>query len=98
LFQIAREAVTNALRHAKARQIRIRLTQKTLEGALEIRDDGQGLPADAAASKGLGLRAMKYRAGAIGGQLEVCSSDQGTAIRCRFPVNRPLHHSENPAK
>ena len=98
LFQIAREAVTNALRHAKARQIRIRLTQKTLEGALEIRDDGQGLPADAAASKGLGLRAMKYRAGAIGGQLEVRSSDQGTAIRCRFPVNRPLHHSENPAK
>jgi PAS domain S-box-containing protein len=90
LFQIAREGVSNALRHGEAGRITIRLTQSARQGRLEIRDDGNGLPPRFADGNGLGLRTMKYRAATIGGQLQIRSDGHGTLVQCWFPTSRPI--------
>jgi two-component system CheB/CheR fusion protein len=91
LFQIAREAINNALQHARPRHVRIQLTHGPQRGCLEVYDDGKGLPGNSPPGKGLGLRTMKYRAATIGGQLEVRSGEDGTVIRCQF-----LAHTDIP--
>ena len=70
-YLIAREAVTNAVRHGKACDIRIRLSRHDNGVLLVIVDDGGGLPADYAAAKGLGLRSMKYRASMMGASFDI---------------------------
>lgn len=51
---------------------------------LRIEDDGGGLGDAEKASKGMGLRVMAYRAGIIGGSLELAQhGDGGVAIICR---------------
>jgi signal transduction histidine kinase len=83
LVRIAREAVMNALRHAQPSRIQIRVSGKGEQVVLEVRDDGSGLPPEAASSGGMGLIGMRYRAAAVGGQLELESvPGKGTVIRC----------------
>lgn len=83
LFRIVQEAVTNAVRHGRAQQVRISLTRAGKHLCLEVRDDGAGLPSNLAGSKGLGLRTMKHRAGLIGAQLTVETAEGGgTCVRC----------------
>jgi signal transduction histidine kinase len=87
LFQIAREALTNAIRHSHARHITIRLGWTAKEVCVEVRDDGTGLPREDHRSKGLGLRTMKYRADAIGGHFAIESSANGTVVTCTVPAS-----------
>ncbi|MCG3149401.1 MAG: hypothetical protein PCFJNLEI_02862 [Verrucomicrobiae bacterium] len=85
LYRIAQEAVANAVKHARARQIVIELkhTGKTL--SLHVHDDGCGLPARARRTAGLGLSIMKYRAKVIGATLSIRSvAKRGTVITCRW--------------
>lgn len=70
LYRIAQEAVSNALRHARAREIVIRLDQVNSAVVLSIADDGCGLPRQRT-SGGIGLRVMEHRANAIGAELSV---------------------------
>ena len=86
LYRIAQEAVSNAVRHSRARNIRITLEQENGETALTIEDDGAGLARDASQAGGMGLRTMRYRAGLIGGKLEVGPGPSGgTLVVCRLP-------------
>lgn len=86
LFRIAQEAVGNSVKHAAARNIWIALRRGKHELSLQIRDDGLGLPPDAAARNGLGLRTMKYRAAIMGGELSVTRGPAGgTIVCCRLP-------------
>jgi signal transduction histidine kinase len=83
LYRIAQEAVNNALKHAHASRICIRLRQEEGTLWLEVRDDGVGLPADVASRKGLGLHIMRYRAENIGARLEALAAPGGgTLVRC----------------
>lgn len=83
LYRIAQEAVNNALKHAEARHITIRLLHDERGLCLEIADDGVGLPRDAASRKGLGLHIMQYRAENLGGRFEVLAPPGGgTLVRC----------------
>jgi PAS domain S-box-containing protein len=86
LFQIAREAVTNAVRHAHPRRVTIRLGGTVRGIRLEVRDDGTGLPSDRPVTQGLGLGTMKYRAGAIGGHLAIESPSRGTVVTVTLPA------------
>jgi signal transduction histidine kinase len=86
LYRIAQEAVNNAIKHGKARQIRVSLRLQGKDLGLVVADDGVGFAGDGAARNGMGLRIMRYRAEAIGGQLIVESRrKRGTRVRCCVP-------------
>lgn len=83
LSLIVREAITNAVRHGKARRIRVTLGRDGDRALLSIEDDGIGIDKHVDASRdGLGLRSMRYRAKVIGGVLEVAPGRAGTIVRC----------------
>jgi PAS domain S-box-containing protein len=84
LYRIAQEAVNNAVRHGKAENITIRLSDG--QGVrLEIHDDGCGMPASQATS-GMGLKIMRHRADLIRGTLQLESSEtDGTTVTCTLP-------------
>ncbi len=85
LYRIAQEAVSNAVRHSGASSIRITLDEENGETALKIEDNGEGLGSEAAQAGGMGLRTMRYRAGLIGGKLEVGPGPSGgTQVVCRL--------------
>jgi signal transduction histidine kinase len=87
-FMIAREAVHNALLHARATAIRVALAGTAATFTLTVSDDGCGLPRGGAlAAPGhLGMVGMRERALAIGAGLDVQSSPgKGTHVQLRWP-------------
>jgi PAS domain S-box-containing protein len=87
LYHIAQEAVNNAIRHGKSKNILIRLTGKDGQGELTIEDDGDGFPKQPTAPPGVGLSIMNYRAVMIGGSLKVQPNELcGVSVCCKFPL------------
>jgi two-component system CheB/CheR fusion protein len=83
LYRIAKEAVTNALKHSQAKRITISLESKGKSVTLRIRDDGVGLPPEPVETKGMGLKIMRYRAGLIAARLAVGPAESGgTLVSC----------------
>ena len=84
LYRIAQEAVANALKHGRARKIRIALEATPEKLELALSDDGRGFsPASPKLRAGLGLRAIKYRADLIGAALQIDSAPgRGTRVVC----------------
>jgi signal transduction histidine kinase len=81
-FRIVMEAATNAVRHAGAEQVSVRVRYD--DGVhLRVQDDGDGLPD--ALEPGVGLQAMRARAEELGGRLEVGSTDRGTSVYAWLP-------------
>jgi ligand-binding sensor domain-containing protein/signal transduction histidine kinase len=91
LMRIAREAVTNAVRHGDAENIVLRLEFEGSMFGMEIRDDGQGFagtPPDGSSGH-FGLTGMRERAEAIGATLAVESSvGEGTAVRLGLNISQ----------
>jgi signal transduction histidine kinase len=87
LYRIAQEAVNNAVKHARATEIVIRLARR--EGALRlaVEDDGAGLlRGKGAPAEGIGLSVMRHRANAIGATLAVDSRrGGGVSVCCSLP-------------
>jgi signal transduction histidine kinase len=103
LYHIAQEAVNNALKHAAPHEIRIALEQRDGKLALEVDDDGEGLPEPMAGSHspsqqhpstdcagiGIGIGVMRHRAKLLGATLEIGSPPAGgTRITCIVPLSR----------
>jgi signal transduction histidine kinase len=83
MFRIAQEAVTNAVRHARAERIEIRLENGENGLTLQVSDDGIGIPGDLNGATGMGLRIMRHRAGTIAGRLDVRpGTTGGTIVTC----------------
>jgi ligand-binding sensor domain-containing protein len=82
LFHMSREALTNAVKHARARQIVIELVFERQQIRLRIVDDGRGFDPQAnAAGLGFGLTTMAERAQRIGARLAVSSQPgEGTEV------------------
>ena len=88
VLRIASEALHNALHHARAERISVRLAGADGRLTLEVADDGSGFdPTEAELrSKHLGLTSMEERARELGGTLEITSSPgTGTTIRLEVP-------------
>jgi two-component system, NarL family, sensor kinase len=86
LFRIVQEAVNNAARHARARQITVEARTTAGQVVFEVRDDGVGISPDNGCSGGMGLRIMHYRAGVIGARLSIGPAPGGgTLVRCVLP-------------
>jgi PAS domain S-box-containing protein len=86
-FRICQEALTNVVRHARAKEIRVHLDKLDRELLLEIHDDGQGiLPEKVTDARSLGLMGMRERAAAVGGTLRIVGlPGQGTTVTLRLP-------------
>jgi signal transduction histidine kinase len=92
LFRITQEALNNAILHAGASEIAVRLTQYPDRLRLTVTDDGRGIrePADAArfvAQGHFGLVGMRERAAMAGGALEIQSTlEYGTVVILELPL------------
>lgn len=96
LLRVAQEALTNVGKHAHAGRVRLTLSYLEDAAIIDVRDDGSGFdPAPSTANGhdpargGFGLRAMRERVEALGGQLLIESgTGQGTAVVATVPVAR----------
>jgi len=91
-FRIAQEALTNVVKHAKARAVTVEVSQHGEQIHLFVRDDGVGFDVASAREQAvrgasLGLFGMEERATLAGGGLQYCSTPgQGTEIHAWFPL------------
>ncbi len=91
LFRVVQESLANVHRHSKSPIASIRLSRRSTEVKLEIRDKGQGMPAKVLRSGnpngqlGVGIMGMRERARQLGGRLEIASSRRGTTVRLVIP-------------
>lgn len=88
LYRIAQEAITNALKHSRASEVKISIIpgfiDKKSDSELRIQDNG--ICVDSHKSQhGMGLFSMQSRADLIGGKLQLVSPDHsGTTVICQF--------------
>ncbi|MDR7417913.1 MAG: PAS domain-containing protein [Armatimonadota bacterium] len=91
-FRVAQEALTNVVRHARARRVGVELIQQDGHLSLTVTDDGVGFDVDraehaAGQGESFGLLSMRERVQLAGGELEVESVPaHGTAVRAVFPL------------
>ena len=89
IYRIVQEAITNAIKHGKAKNIQIKLHVTQKGTVLSVHNDGRDFPKLLPRRKGLGLRIMKYRTGLVGGSLTIRKGVKGgTVVTCIFPNGR----------
>jgi len=90
LLKIAQEAVTNSLKHARARTIRVELSYGDRETSLTVRDDGRGFsPSEPGPRGGYGLLLMRERADGFEGRFDLTSRPGGgTRVSVTVPDAR----------
>ncbi|WP_435242634.1 sensor histidine kinase [Streptomyces cucumeris] len=89
-YRIAAESLTNAVRHARARQVHIELTAGSDTLQVKVTDDGSGLRETAV--PGIGLASVTERAEEIGGSCTVTGSATGTVVHAVLPLAGPGEH------
>lgn len=88
LFRIAQEAVSNAIKHGKAKRLAISLQNSRNRIVLKVSDNGCGFPKHAPKNRGMGLRIMQSRASMIGGAIAVeANAGGGVDVTCSVPQN-----------
>ena len=87
LYRIAQEALTNAIKHGKAKNIQIGLTRSRNKHIMTIKNDGLDFPKEfEARGTGMGLQIMNHRVDIIGGSLDIRkAAEGGTIVTCTFP-------------
>ncbi len=88
LFRVAQEALINVGRHARAREVVLRVREEPGRVLLEVTDDGVGFdPAARAAEGHFGLRVLTDLAAAAGATLDLATAPgRGTALRLEVPL------------
>jgi signal transduction histidine kinase len=87
-YRVIQEGVTNVLRHAQATSMGVVAKVEGHEVAIEISDDGIGLPQRA--DFGRGLKGMLERVRALNGSLELLRDQGRTVVRCRLPLEQDV--------
>jgi len=91
-YRIAQEALGNAMRHAGATRVTIRLAASDTAFEVVVADDGRGCGDGPIRSSGLGRRVMNYRAHAIGGSVEWRNAaGGGTEVLLQVPLAESPH-------
>jgi len=95
LFWIASEALNNALKHAQAKDVRIVIHCDDAMLKMEIQDDGMGFDPKQTTAGGMGMRTMRERAQAIGGEMRVESRPgKGTRVMVSVPWKKVKDESD----
>jgi signal transduction histidine kinase len=91
VFRVVQECLTNIHRHSGSPSAKIRLTRGAEGVCVEVIDEGRGIPAhrmpEGRLVQGIGLMGIRERMRQLGGSLELSSSDKGTTVVARFPLN-----------
>jgi NarL family two-component system sensor histidine kinase LiaS len=86
LFRVTQEALANIARHSSATQVEVELAWEGDQVTLSLADNGRGFNPATTNGKGVGLRSMRERVEAVGGQLSVTSQPGGgtrVTVRCK---------------
>ena len=98
IYRLAQEALTNALKHADAREARLTVFETDGTIMLRVSDDGRGFRPEQS-TMGFGVLGMTERAELLGGRLEIRSvPDHGTEVRAVIPAphrEAPQHGAAN---
>jgi signal transduction histidine kinase len=100
LYRITQEALTNVMRHARARRAMVEVERTPHEIVCHIRDDGRGFDPSAVvadgAGRGIGLEGIRERISTLGGQLEIASGPgRGTELVVRVPMEVIDEHAHS---
>ncbi|MDB4967463.1 MAG: sensory box sensor histidine kinase [Myxococcales bacterium] len=87
-FRIVQEALTNVARHAEVKAVDVRVWRDGDRMTVQVADAGKGFdaPRALAAGQSTGLSGMRERAGALGGKMEIDSTDGGTRLTAELPL------------
>lgn len=85
LYRVAQEALNNALKHARASQLNISLTEFPDRVSLYVQDDGHGFD-PGTVQGGNGLRNMRERVNVESGIFEISSNSRGSVIEVEIPI------------
>jgi signal transduction histidine kinase len=88
LYRLVQEALTNAVKHARAERVRVRVAESGGTVSVIVSDDGSGFDPERA-DGGFGLIGMRERVALAGGRLEIVTRlDEGTTVRAELPARR----------
>jgi signal transduction histidine kinase len=88
LYRIAQEALTNALKHARATRAEVTVCYAADDVTVEVTDDGRGPPPGSGPTSGAGTVGMRERVALFGGELRVGPRPQGGfGVQARLPVS-----------
>ena len=88
VLRTIQEAITNAIRHGKAKRIDVRLRFRPQSLVVSIQDDGKGINSisNTTGATGVGIKSMRERAELLGGRIDFASAgDHGTLITLEVP-------------
>ena len=87
LYRITQEAMTNIVRHADARLVRVHLSRVGNDVTLVVQDDGQGFDPEGVREGSVGLIGMRERIALLGGSLTIESTEgAGTMLTAEVPI------------
>ncbi|HEU0008242.1 MAG TPA: PAS domain S-box protein [Verrucomicrobiae bacterium] len=102
VYRLVQEAVSNAVKHGRAKKLHISLSANQFGTVVTIQDNGIAIPLAALKEPGLGIRIMRYRAHCIGADLEIRpAAGCGTTVTCAIPhsvLRKDLEPSNAPRK
>lgn len=88
-YRIVQEALTNAVRHARATRVELRLSVDAEMLDIEVSDDGVGAPPTKLDDGGHGIEGMRERVDALGGSFEIGPAPtRGVRVRATIPLTR----------
>jgi len=91
IYRVLQQALTNAISHSRARQVRVWLAYRNGSVTAVVDDNGRGFQEAALDVPAAGLAGMRERAGAVGGRLSIESSPgSGTRVRLDVPADKAL--------
>jgi signal transduction histidine kinase len=88
VYRLVQEALTNVVKHAAARNVRVTVTASEGTVSIEVQDDGVGFTSDSRGS-GFGLAGMRERVLLAGGSVTIDSGKGGTRVRAELPARAP---------
>ncbi|QAS53695.1 sensor histidine kinase [Halobacillus litoralis] len=88
LFRLVQEAVQNAVKHAEASEIKVKVEMKPQAAIIIVKDDGKGFNPQEKRDKSFGLVGMRERVDMLEGELNIDSSQgEGTIVTIHLPIN-----------
>ncbi len=88
LFRIIQEALQNAIKHAQAKNIHVRLKAQDENLIVNVEDDGKGF--NKKTNDGMGMRNMKHRTKLLGGSIEWNASEKGSSVSIVLPYKENM--------